>query len=80
MKGKDKDKENLLMEEDVGMEVDEDVKVETPRMQDARRVKEIFEAVFPRWKVLAETKEAEDEGRPCALERFHCGSRLFSSW
>jgi Fanconi-associated nuclease 1 len=71
LKGKGKDKENLSMEDDVGMDLDEDIKVETPKVQDARLIKEIFEAVFPRWKALLEIKE--EEGRPCALERFHCG-------
>ena len=78
MKGKSKDKENLSTEEDASMDVDEDVKIESPRVQDARLVKEIFETVFPSWKSLLETKEEEE--RPCALERFHCGLFILSYW
>jgi Fanconi-associated nuclease 1 len=79
LKGKSQDKENLSVDEDVSMDVDEDMKVETPKVQDARLVKEIFQAIFPRWKDLLEAKEEEQEGRPCALERFHCGRYLFPS-
>ena len=74
MKGKVKDKENRSME-DMGMDVDEDAKTETPKMQDARLIKEIFKAVFPRWKALLATK-GEEDGRPCGLERFHCGIHI----
>jgi Fanconi-associated nuclease 1 len=74
VKGKGKDKEN---EEDAGMNVDGDAMIETPKIQDARLVKAIFEAIFPRWKALVETKD-EEEGRHCALERFHYG--LFHFW
>jgi fanconi-associated nuclease 1 len=63
------------MEEDLGMDVDEDAKTETPKMQDARLIKEIFKAVFPQWKALLATK-GEEDGRPCGLERFHCGIHI----
>jgi fanconi-associated nuclease 1 len=68
------------MEEDAGVDVEEDATIETPKVQDARLLKEIFEEViFPRWKALVATKD-EEEARPCALERFHCGWLLLSPY
>ena len=57
----------------IGMEHDDDVIAESPRLQDTRLLKEIFEVAFPRWKGLVRTK-GEEEGRPAGLERFDCGA------
>lgn len=65
-RGKGKDKENCSMDDD------DDLKADSPRVQDARLVKEIFESIYLRWKGLVAAK-GEDEGRPAGLERFDSG-------
>lgn len=65
----------MLLDDDelaIGMELDDDVITESPRMRDARVVKGILEVAFPRWKDLVQTK-GEEDGRPSGLERFDCG-------
>lgn len=75
---KGKEKENLLLDDDelaMAMNQDDDVITESPRMQNARLVKEILEVAFPRWKDLVQTK-GQEGGRPSGLERFDCGAPL----
>lgn len=71
---KGNDKQNSSMDDDeLGMEPDGDMKAGSPRLQEALLVKGIFEVAFPRWKDLVRAK-GEEEGRPCGLERFDCGT------
>ncbi|GBE81686.1 hypothetical protein SCP_0400570 [Sparassis crispa] len=48
---------------------------ESPRVQNARAVKAIFEEVFPRWQAMVNVK-GEEDGRERGLERFDCGHIL----
>jgi Fanconi-associated nuclease 1 len=69
---KGEEKATLSLDDDelaIGTEQDDDVIAESPRVQDAKLVKEIFEAAFPRWKDLVRA-EGEEDGRPAGLERF----------
>ncbi|EGN95749.1 hypothetical protein SERLA73DRAFT_76815 [Serpula lacrymans var. lacrymans S7.3] len=60
-------------------DADEGVKAETkddsPRVQEARAVKAIFEEIYPRWQAQVITK-GEEDGRRFGLERFDCGHVL----
>jgi Fanconi-associated nuclease 1 len=49
-----------------------EVKPDNARVRGARRVKEIFERLYPRWQDLARIK-GEEDGRRYGLERFDCG-------
>lgn len=46
---------------------------ESTRMQNAKSVKTILEAVYPRWRALVEAQGREAAGA-CGLERFDCGA------
>lgn len=73
-------KEDLLVNDNEladEMEHDDDAITESPRVQGARVIKDIFEVAFPRWKDLVCTK-GEEDGRPSGLERFDCGASLVS--
>ncbi|KIJ16849.1 hypothetical protein PAXINDRAFT_98635 [Paxillus involutus ATCC 200175] len=52
-----------------------EVKPDNARVRGARRVKEIFERLYPRWQDLARIK-GEEDGRRYGLERFDCGHVL----
>ncbi|KAI0784419.1 VRR-NUC domain-containing protein [Abortiporus biennis] len=48
---------------------------ESPRVQAAREVKAILEAIFPQWQEYLDVKD-EDIDRPKSLQRFDCGHVL----
>ncbi|KAF9227566.1 hypothetical protein BS17DRAFT_773961 [Gyrodon lividus] len=52
-----------------------EVKPDNARVRGARKVKEIFECIYPRWQDLVRTK-GEEDGRRHGLERFDCGHVL----
>ncbi|KAH7921382.1 hypothetical protein BV22DRAFT_1198248 [Leucogyrophana mollusca] len=60
---------------DLKVNVEVDVKPESPRVRGARMVSEILDTVYPQWEVLVKTK-GEEDGRRFGLERFDCGHVL----
>lgn len=70
---KRENKENTSIDDDDYSVLGDDLKPDSPRVQEARLVKEIFEVAFPRWKDLVAVK-GEQEGRPAGLERFDSGT------